>query len=194
MPRTTVNIDASVLREVKRRARAQGKSIGDVVSELVGPVLARRDRTARLIGFAGRRHEWGRRRSISRTRRPSGRLWASRELDRRSERPAVRVRRVELVPCEALELIDKLARGTELLYLFWPVITGYLRVGTHSAIFPRPLSVELATGNVEQLLALPHARTPGEGEDFWRVYRATTSGMVVRGNLVPDAHVVVAHA
>ena len=44
MPRTTLNLDASVLREVKRRARDQGKSIGDVISELVGPVLAQRHR------------------------------------------------------------------------------------------------------------------------------------------------------
>jgi hypothetical protein len=40
MPRTTLNLDASVLREAKRRAREQGKSVGDVISELVGPALA----------------------------------------------------------------------------------------------------------------------------------------------------------
>lgn len=91
---------------------------------------------------------------------------------------------------KALELIGRLARGPDLLYLFWPVVMGYLRMATHPAIFPRPLSVEAATGNVEQLLALPHARSAGEGDDFWHVYGAVTSGMVVRGNLVPDAHLV----
>jgi len=40
MPRTTLNLDASVLREAKRRARDQGKSVGDVISELLGPALA----------------------------------------------------------------------------------------------------------------------------------------------------------
>lgn len=45
MPRTTLNLDASVLREVKRRARDQGKSVGDVISEIVGPALAQRNRT-----------------------------------------------------------------------------------------------------------------------------------------------------
>ena len=67
---------------------------------------------------------------------------------------------------------------------------GYLRISTHPAIFPRPLSVAAATGNVEQLLALRHARAAGEQPDFWQVYRATTSGTVVAGNLVPDAHLV----
>ncbi len=45
MPRTTLNLDASVLREVKRRARDEGKSLGDVISEIVGPALAQRSRT-----------------------------------------------------------------------------------------------------------------------------------------------------
>lgn len=40
MPRTTLNLDASVLREVKRRAKDQGKSVGDVISEIVRPALA----------------------------------------------------------------------------------------------------------------------------------------------------------
>jgi toxin-antitoxin system PIN domain toxin len=91
---------------------------------------------------------------------------------------------------KAAALLDRLARGPDLLYLFWPVLMGYLRMSTHPAIFPRPLSVDIATGNVGQLLTLPHARAVGEGDDFWQVYGAVTSGAVVRGNLVSDAHLV----
>jgi uncharacterized protein len=91
---------------------------------------------------------------------------------------------------KALELIQRLAEGPDVFYLFWPVAMAYLRMATHAAIFPNPLSVTDATANLEQLLALPHCRTPGEGDGFWRVYQGTTSGMVVRGNLVPDAHLV----
>ncbi|HLA14363.1 MAG TPA: TA system VapC family ribonuclease toxin [Gemmatimonadaceae bacterium] len=90
----------------------------------------------------------------------------------------------------AADLLERLARGPDLLYLFWPVLMGYLRMATHPAIFPRPLSVEIATGNVGQLLELPHTRALGEGDDFWQVYGAVTSGAVVRGNLVSDAHLV----
>jgi hypothetical protein len=43
MPRTTVNLDASVLRGLKRRAAQEGKSLGDVISEMVAPALARRE-------------------------------------------------------------------------------------------------------------------------------------------------------
>lgn len=39
MPRTTVNIDASVLRELKRRQRREGKSLGELVSELLATAL-----------------------------------------------------------------------------------------------------------------------------------------------------------
>jgi plasmid stability protein len=46
MPRTTVNLDPSVLRALKRRARNEGKSLGDVISEIVAPVLAGRERAA----------------------------------------------------------------------------------------------------------------------------------------------------
>lgn len=47
MPRTTLKIDGSVLRDLKRRARDEHKSLGDVVSEIVGPALARGSSTTK---------------------------------------------------------------------------------------------------------------------------------------------------
>lgn len=41
MPRTTVDIDAAVLRELKRRQKRERKSLGQLVSELVAAALAR---------------------------------------------------------------------------------------------------------------------------------------------------------
>ena len=38
------------------------------------------------------------------------------------------------------------------------------------------------------LLGQTHVRTLGEIDGFWPMYRRTTAGLVVRGNLVPDAH------
>lgn len=40
MPRTTLNIDGSVLGELKRLQRQEGKSLGQLVSELLARVLA----------------------------------------------------------------------------------------------------------------------------------------------------------
>lgn len=70
------------------------------------------------------------------------------------------------------------------------MVIGYLRIATHPAIFARPLRPGVAAANVEELLALPHARTMGEDEGFRDVHRAVTEGMPVRGNLVSGAHLV----
>ncbi len=39
VPRTTLDIDASVLRELKERQRREGKSLGQLVSELLAASL-----------------------------------------------------------------------------------------------------------------------------------------------------------
>lgn len=39
MPRTTIDIDAAVLRELERRKREQGKTLGGLVSELLALAL-----------------------------------------------------------------------------------------------------------------------------------------------------------
>ena len=43
MPRTTLNLDPAVLRELKRRQRREGKSLGQLASELLAFAL-REDR------------------------------------------------------------------------------------------------------------------------------------------------------
>jgi hypothetical protein len=42
MPRTTLDIDATLLRELKKLQREQGRSLGKLVSELLAEALARR--------------------------------------------------------------------------------------------------------------------------------------------------------
>lgn len=41
MPRTTLDLDASVLRELKRRKRGSGRSIGQIASDLLAGALRR---------------------------------------------------------------------------------------------------------------------------------------------------------
>ncbi|MGH2467669.1 MAG: TA system VapC family ribonuclease toxin [Candidatus Limnocylindrales bacterium] len=87
----------------------------------------------------------------------------------------------------ARELVERLARGPGLVYLFWPTVMGYLRIVTHPAILPRPLSLSDAIHNVEALLDRPNVRTAGELDGFWTTFRSLVDGGL-RGNLVPDAH------
>ena len=88
----------------------------------------------------------------------------------------------------ARSLLERLAAGPDLLYLFWPTLVGYVRLVTSPRILTRPLSPVAAVGNVSELVRLPHVRTPGEADGFWDLYRAT-AGDRLRANDVPEGHI-----
>ncbi|HEX5014334.1 MAG TPA: TA system VapC family ribonuclease toxin [Candidatus Limnocylindrales bacterium] len=88
----------------------------------------------------------------------------------------------------ARSLIARLAAGPEIVYLFWPTLLGYLRVVTHPALLPRPLSPRDARRNIEALIDRPHVRTPGEADGFWPIFRES-AGDHARGDDIPDAHI-----
>ena len=90
----------------------------------------------------------------------------------------------------ARRLLEQVATGPELAYVFWPTVMAYLRVATHPAVFERPLSAGDAIANVEGLLSRPHVRAPGEQPEFWRRFRSVAADALPAGNLVPDAHLV----
>lgn len=87
----------------------------------------------------------------------------------------------------ARDVLERLAAGPSVFYLFWPTLLGYLRIVTHPAVLPRPLAPGLAAHNVEQLIGLRHVRVPGEMTGFWEHHLAV-AGHLARGNDVPDAH------
>jgi hypothetical protein len=90
----------------------------------------------------------------------------------------------------AVELLDEIAIGPEIAYLFWPISMAYLRIATHPAVFARPLSHADARANIEALLALPHVQAVGEDDAFWHRFTEVADDVAPTGNLVPDAHVV----
>ncbi len=87
----------------------------------------------------------------------------------------------------ARRLIERLARGPELLYLFWPALMGFLRIATSAAVFPAPLAPDEALEMISELVDRPHVRTPAEQSGFLETYRETAPAGT-RGRLVPDAH------
>ena len=71
----------------------------------------------------------------------------------------------------AVELLDEIAMGPEIAYLFWPVAMAYLRIATHPAIFRRPLSHADARANLQVLLDLPldtETQAALRGQDNWK--------------------------
>ena len=89
----------------------------------------------------------------------------------------------------ARQFLDACAANPEVLCLTWPTLMSYLRMATHPAIFGAPLGPDEALSNVTGLLSLPHVRAVSELDGFVDAYSHVAGDVVVRGNLVPDAHV-----
>jgi toxin-antitoxin system PIN domain toxin len=90
----------------------------------------------------------------------------------------------------AVAVIDEVATGPELTYLFWPVVMAYLRIATHPAVFARPMSHADARANLNLLLELPNVQAAGEDDLFWRRFTEVADDVAPTGNLVTDAHLV----
>jgi toxin-antitoxin system PIN domain toxin len=85
-------------------------------------------------------------------------------------------------------LVERLGRGPELLYVFWPVAMGFLRLSTNPAITDRPFSPAEALSSLGGLIERDHVRTPGEALSFFAFFRETASA-AMRGGGVTDAHI-----
>jgi uncharacterized protein len=70
------------------------------------------------------------------------------------------------------------------------MLISYLRIATRPRIFSAPLSPDEALNNISALLALPHVRPVSELGGFLDTYKHVAGETPVRGNLVPDAHIV----
>ena len=88
----------------------------------------------------------------------------------------------------ALKAFDELLRGDEFVYLFWPVVVGYVRVVTRPGLLRAPLTLAAAFENVDRLLQRPFIRVGAEGGDFWLRLRAVAQPLPARGKLIHDAH------
>ena len=87
----------------------------------------------------------------------------------------------------ALEFLTGCAQRSEIMCVAAGTLMAFLRISTHPAIFPSPLTWRDAIANIEALLALPHVRVIHDGEGFWEVFRGVVKAPA-RGNLVSDAH------
>lgn len=89
----------------------------------------------------------------------------------------------------ANEFLASRADDTDLLCLTWPTLMAYLRISTHPSIFSAPLKPEEAWENIASLLNFPRCSIISEEDNFTADFANVTKGIIVRGNLVPDAHI-----
>jgi len=54
MPRTTLDIDTTVLRQLKERGRERGRTLGELASELLAEALAREPSEPRPLRWSSR--------------------------------------------------------------------------------------------------------------------------------------------
>ncbi len=91
---------------------------------------------------------------------------------------------------DSLDFLRGVTRNHQIFYVFWPTIMAYLRIITHPRIMKSPLSLEDAIKNVDSLTQWPQIQVCGEPEQFLSQLRYVAKNVYVRGNLVPDAHIV----
>ena len=88
----------------------------------------------------------------------------------------------------ALAWLDHALGGAEAVGLAWAVLLAFIRVGTNVAVLPHPMSVEVATGQVERWLAAPAAVVVHPSARHAALLRGLLGHAGTAGNLTTDAH------
>jgi uncharacterized protein len=78
--------------------------------------------------------------------------------------------------------------GGEAVAFAWTVVLAFLRLATHPAVFPRPLSIDEATGACEVWLGAAPAVTVEPTHRHLAVLGGLLAQQGTAGNLVADAH------
>ena len=84
--------------------------------------------------------------------------------------------------------LDAALSGRETVGFAWIVVLAFLRLGTHPAVFPRPLEPEDAVVVVEEWLAQPPAIVVDPTARHLEVLGGLLAAVGTAGNLVNDAH------
>ena len=84
--------------------------------------------------------------------------------------------------------LEQSAAGPELFCIAWITAIGYIRLVTAEGILANPLPPVRALHGLRTLAAQRHVRFLSERDGFLEDYERVTGDQVVRGKLVPDAH------
>lgn len=84
--------------------------------------------------------------------------------------------------------LDSALAGAETVAFTWVALLGFLRIATHGAIFPRPLTLDEASALVAGWLARPSAVVVQPTERHLDLLRGLLGPIGTAGNLVTDAH------
>jgi uncharacterized protein len=89
---------------------------------------------------------------------------------------------------ESRAWLDLSLAGAEAVGLAWAALLAFIRIGTNPAIFPAPMTVEEAVGQVEAWLGAPAAIVAQPTARHATLLRALLRESGTAGNLATDAH------
>lgn len=89
---------------------------------------------------------------------------------------------------EARAWLDGALGGSETIAFSWIVLMAFLRLSTHPAVFPNPLTADEALDVVDAWLGRPTAVVTEPGPRHVAIVRELLVGTGTAGNLVTDAH------
>ena len=84
--------------------------------------------------------------------------------------------------------LDASLTGSETVGFAWTVLLAFLRLSTHPAVFPRPLTIEQATRTERDWLAQPAAVLVEPTRRHLDLVAGLLANAGTAGNLVSDAH------
>ena len=84
--------------------------------------------------------------------------------------------------------LDGALSGGETVAFPWAVLLAFLRLATHPAVFPSPLSADTAIAQVREWLRQPAATVAEPGARHLELLVGLLTESGVGGNLVSDAH------
>jgi toxin-antitoxin system PIN domain toxin len=72
--------------------------------------------------------------------------------------------------------------------LCWPVLTGFIRIGTNARLHQRPLTINEAIERVQSWLEQPCVGIIHPTDEHWPIFQRVLRDGKAIGNLVSDAH------
>lgn len=86
------------------------------------------------------------------------------------------------------EWLEDIVNGDQAYGMSDIVLSGFLRVVTHSAVFNPPSPIDDALAFVEDVRSQPNCVVLAPGARHWEIFARLCQRSGVRGNLVPDAY------
>ena len=87
----------------------------------------------------------------------------------------------------AARFLETVLNGPRRVGLPWQCLTAFIRIATHSRVFPRPLPSDSAAGQVQDWLGAPAAWVPTPTEGHSAVFLGLVRELRLTGPLVSDA-------